>query len=255
MDSLTNSLSELKELFHTKMSAFEDELQKAPPSPVTTSSLAAEFTMFRTFITQALNGIQQQVELLARSVDQIEMRGRRKILLLHGVDEEQKEDTAKVITEVICNKLQLSDFTVANISRCHRMGRAVANKTRPILFKVGSLAVRDKIWFSKAKLKATGVTMSEFLTKGRHDVFLAARERCGVTKSWTKAGCVYVLGPNDTRHRVESLAELDRIAPNPSKPEQSEPESAAPVTAVPASVPVAAAAKTAKLKRSAALKK
>ncbi|KAJ8714198.1 hypothetical protein PYW08_007818 [Mythimna loreyi] len=251
MDSLTSTLSDLKDLFHARMTAFEEELQRAPPSPLTNSGLAAEFTMFRTFITQSLVSLQKQVELLARSVDHLEMRGRRKILLLHGVDEEQKEDTAKLIVQVVSTKLQLSDFTVDDISRCHRMGRAASNKKRPILFKLRSLAVRDKVWFSKAKLRASGITMSEFLTKSRHDVFLAARDRCGVSKSWTEAGCVYVLGPNDTRHRVESLAELDKIAPISSEPKPDEPKSVVP-DAVPST---AAAVKTARLKRVAALKK
>ncbi|KAJ8704035.1 hypothetical protein PYW07_010227 [Mythimna separata] len=250
MDSLTTMLGELNNTFHTRMTAYEEELDRAHSSPVTISSLAAEFAMFRKFITQSLNSLQQQVELLARSVDHIEMRGRRKILLLHGVEEEQKEDTAKLIAKVICSKLQLSEFTVDDISRCHRMGRAVANKTRPILFKLRSPTVRDKVWFSKAKLKASGVTMSEFLTKPRHDVFLAARQRCGVSKSWTKAGCVYVLGPSGTRHRVESLAELDKIAPSSSEPQPGEAKSIAPDA-----VPTAATAKTARLKRVAALKK
>ncbi|KAJ8719096.1 hypothetical protein PYW07_016652 [Mythimna separata] len=247
MESLTASVMELKELFITRMSLYEEELRK---SPMTTSSLATDFLTFRTFVTQAVNCLQQQVGLLARSVDQMEMRARRKILLLHGVNEGPKEDTSRVIAEVVRNKLQLSDFTVTDIGRCHRMGRAVANKTRPILFKVSSQAIRDKIWFSKAKLKGSGITMSEFLTKARHDVFLAARERCGVSRSWTKAGSVYVLGANDTRHRVESLAELDKIAPLQSTSNELE-------QCESRSVPVVAAAavKTARLKRTAVLKK
>ncbi|XP_045452327.1 uncharacterized protein LOC123661409 [Melitaea cinxia] len=68
-----------------------------------------------------------------------------------------------------------------------------------------------KVWFAKAKLKGTGVTQSEFLTRPRHDAFLAARERFGINKCWTRDGCIYVVAPNGTRYKAENLTDLDEI--------------------------------------------
>uniref|UniRef100_A0A2A4ITX7 Uncharacterized protein n=1 Tax=Heliothis virescens TaxID=7102 RepID=A0A2A4ITX7_HELVI len=144
----------------------------------------------------------------------MEMRGRRGILLLHGVSEVKDEDTAKVTAGIVKDRFKIQGFTVNDIKRCHRMGRSAStSKPRPILFKLRDVAVRDNIWFDKTKLKGTGITISEFLTKSRHDVFMAARKRFGVTKCWTRDGCVYVLAPDGTRHRVTTSAELSSLLP------------------------------------------
>lgn len=51
----------------------------------------------------------------------------------------------------------------------------------------------------------------DFLTKPRHDAFLAARERFGINKCWTRDSCIYVKAPNGTCHRAENLADIDEI--------------------------------------------
>lgn len=214
MDPINNTMTGLMDMFHKRMSEFEARLQKAPADASNTSGLAAEFSEFKEFVTQALNSLQQQVELLARTIDSMEMRGRRGILLLHGVTEEKDEDTVKVIVGVVKDRLKINGFSGDDIKRCHRMGRSASiTKTRPILFKLRDVAVRNTIWFEKNKLKGTGITISEFLTKSRHDLFMAARKRCGVTKCWTRDGCVYVLAPDGSRHRVTSSAELSSLLP------------------------------------------
>lgn len=216
MESIQRSIGELMATFQSRMTAFENELQKNPvPLPTNTHSatLASEFATFRTFIIQAVSTIQQQVEVLAQSVDNLEMQGRRKILLMHGVAEDDQMDTEALLVNLVHDKLHLNDVTVSDIKRCHRMGRALVDKPRPILFKLSSTTVRDKIWFAKKYLKGTGITISEFLTKQRHDIFLAAREKYGVTQCWTLAGNVYVLGSDGERRRIVTMADLNRIAP------------------------------------------
>lgn len=142
----------------------------------------------------------------------MEMHSRRKILLLHGVVEVKGENLVEVISNVIKTHLKLDGFNASDIKRCHRMGRPTApHKHRPILVKFQQVVMRDKIWFAKTKLKGSGITASEFLTKSRHDVFMAAREKFGVTKCWTREGCVYVLSTDGERHRVVTMADLNKI--------------------------------------------
>ncbi|KOB73846.1 Uncharacterized protein OBRU01_10259 [Operophtera brumata] len=173
-----------------RMEYFEGALQKNTNQSPDITTLAAEYASFKEFTLAALRALQSQIELTVRSVDQLEMRGRRKILLIHGVPEEQKEDTAAVVEKVVTGKLKMQ-LSRADISRCHRMGRSSSNRPRPILFKLKDVAVRDKVWFAKTNLKDTGITLSEFLTKARHEVFMKARQRFGVTKCWTREGNVY----------------------------------------------------------------
>ncbi|KAJ8731028.1 hypothetical protein PYW08_002441 [Mythimna loreyi] len=214
MESLKGSMSELMAQFNDRMSKFEAELSKSPSTTVGSQvEVAAEYAGFKAFILQALSCLQRQMETLASNVDALEMRGRRKMLLIHGVAEVTKEDTSLVVAEVVRDKLKLEAFSVAAIRRCHRMGNQHSTvKPRPILVKLQDVDVRDQIWHAKTKLKGSGVTLSEFLTRSRHRVFMAARERFGVNNCWTKQGHIHVLGPDGSKHRVVTQSELNSIA-------------------------------------------
>ncbi|CAK1596520.1 unnamed protein product [Parnassius mnemosyne] len=167
--------------------------------------------LMEAFVVQALSSLQQQMELLAHTVDQLEVRGRRKMLLFHGVPETSKEDTALVVTRVLNDQLKIRDCSTSDIRRCHRMGRkATPNRPRPILVKFQNLILRDKIWYSKTQLKGSGVTVSEFLIKSRHDAFMAARDKFGISNCWTKDGSVYILRPNGSRLRVLTVSEVHK---------------------------------------------
>lgn len=245
MEAVKQSLTDMMVHFTNQMSAFESELKKTPAavssgSNPTTGGLAAEFYAFRTYIMSAVQLLQQQVEMLARETDQLEMRGRRKILLVHGVAEVPKEDTSAVVVKLVADKLGVEDFTCSGIGRCHRMGRPADDHCRPILVKFKDITVRDSAWFAKKKLKGSGTTLSEFLTKRRHDAFMAARDRFGVKKCWTRDGMVHIEAPDGSRHRVVSKAELSSI-PSSAAASTSSPAAAEPV----ASEPVAPAAETA----------
>lgn len=198
--------------FHQRLDTIEGQLpQNTSTSP---GSLATEFATFKAFVMVSFRALQSQIEMLAQQVDQGEMRSRRKILLLHGIPEEQKEDTSVVTANMMVEKLKLVGFSSNDISRCHRMGRAAGkDRPRPILFKLRDVVLRDKIWSSKTQLKGSGITLSEFLTKTRHDVFLAARQRFGLAKCWTREGNIYVLGPDGARRRISCLGDLGAIAP------------------------------------------
>lgn len=204
---------EVMAALNKRMDQFEGELQKTPPVANTTGTLAADFAAFKSFTAEVMRGFQHQMGLLARNLDNIEMHSRRKILLLHGITEEKQEDTAAVVMRAVTNHLHVKDFSLNDINRCQRMGRATTDKPRPVLVKLKDLDMRNKLWFSKTSLKGTGITLSEFLTRSRHQAFMEARQRVGIAKCWTKDGFIYVIGPDGTRHRICSLIELQNVVP------------------------------------------
>lgn len=213
MEDIKNSMSQMVKSFSLRMNQFETGLQRST-APSTVTGLAADYADFKSFITGALRALQLQIEFMAKELDSLEMRGRRKILLLHGVAELPKEDTTQVLVKTVAERIKQSGFTVSDISRCHRMGRTTtSDRPRPILFKLRDASVRSKIWSSKTNLKGSGITMSEFLTKARHDAFMAARERFGISRCWTADGTVYVLGADGVRHRVRCIEDLDSVKP------------------------------------------
>lgn len=216
MDAIKESLSAMADMFNTRMDEFQHDLSKTS-SPATVTSIAAEFTCFKRFIHTALTSLQKQVELLSREVDRLEMSRRRKMLLFHGVAEKKTEDTTTLITSIVADHLDLPNFSSANISYSYRLGRLSSDKPRPIVVKFTNVQVRDSVWFAKTRLKGTGVTESEFLTKHRHEVFLEARRRFGVGKCWTRDGAIYVIAPSGSRHRLVSMGDLLCIPDAPAK--------------------------------------
>ncbi|XP_059050796.1 uncharacterized protein LOC131845721 [Achroia grisella] len=211
MDALQGTFFTMMEQLNAKMASFQSNLQKVSTTPSTVSSITADFGVFQTFVANTFCNLQQQLELLANQMDQFEMRSRRKILLFHGVQESGGSNTSQDIVKVLADKLKIPGFSQANISRCHRMGRTSGDKPRPILVKFPDLALRNKVWFAKTGLKDTGITVSEFLTKGRHEAFICARRHFGVKQCWTRDGFVVIAGNGDTRHRVTTITEVNKL--------------------------------------------
>ncbi|CAG4930942.1 unnamed protein product [Colias eurytheme] len=103
-----------------------------------------------------------------------------------------------------------------NINRCHRIGRTGLDKPRPILVKLSDLSIKNKLWYGKTVLKSTGITISEFLTKQRHEAFLAARKQFGINKCWTRDGLVIVLDSKGVKRQVTCMADLNAISQSAS---------------------------------------
>lgn len=223
MEAVLDSQMQLQELFMKRMDAFQAQLQvSSPPVDEEKSSIVKDFTEFRVFMLAAIQSLQDQIYLLAKETDAQEMRARLKILLFHGVAEVKDQDPVVTAVDTITKCLKITDFSAEDISRCHRMGRFTsADKPRPILIKFKKLSTKHKLWLAKTALKGSGITVSEFLTKPRHDAFMVARQRFGINKCWTRDGFVFLLAPDGKRHRITSCAELDKVeetsAPTASK--------------------------------------
>ncbi|CAG4984296.1 unnamed protein product [Colias eurytheme] len=173
-----------------------------------------------------LPGGSSQLDILMKLYDQQETRSRRKILLIHGVPEKSQENPSLLVCDILSKHLKLQNFTEDSINRCHRLGQVQEGKPRPIVLKLTDVKLRDKLWSNKVSLKGSGITLSEFLTKQRHNAFMSARKRFGIDKCWTRDGCIFIIGPNGTRHRATCIADVDAIpVPNAACPTSSIPAS------------------------------
>ncbi|XP_046959695.1 uncharacterized protein LOC124538862 [Vanessa cardui] len=232
MEAIKDSLASMAEMFNTKMTAFQNDLQKTS-TPLTTASLAADFNVFQSFILSALTTLQRQVEYLGKEIERQEMRRRRKMLLFHGVPEVKSEDLKARITSLVAEHLDLTNFASSSITTSYRLGRSSVKKPRPIVVKFAEQSIRNQVWYAKTKLKGSGITQSEFLTKSRHEVFLAARQRFGIGKCWTRDGWIHIIASDESQHRVESLAELDAISQQTPKSPTTVETSKSPVAKIP----------------------
>ncbi|KAL4706013.1 hypothetical protein ACJJTC_014235 [Scirpophaga incertulas] len=92
------------------------------------------------------------------------------------------------------------------IESCHRLGTKT-NKQRPIIVRFSAMNHRVAVWRAKTALKGSGITISEFLTRMRQDVFREARKHFGIRKCWSSEG-VIIISLEDKRRKIVSMAEL-----------------------------------------------
>ena len=211
-EKLLKSMDELSTMFSSRMGEFEKTLSQ-PSSAVPTPSvkaLTSDFYNFKAFVWKTLSLLKSQVELLVLGMDRLESQSRRKVLLLHGIREEKDEDVLRKTIKLLSGHMKLSDVKSTSIDLCHRLGTK-KNSARPVLVRFSSLQLRSSVWKAKTLLKGTKVTMTEFLTKSRQEVFVSARKHFGIKKCWSADGIVVILLANKSKVKISSLSELKRL--------------------------------------------
>lgn len=211
---LMNNMDKLEKMFESRMCHYEQKLQKAAAgtssAPPDISTLSREFTDFKTFVWQTLSTMKTQIELLSMGLDRHETAMRRKVLLLHGVPEMPNEKIHSVVLKVLTDQLKMTDVTLDHLQVCHRLGSS-HTKARPILLRFNSIHHRHLVWDNKTALKGSGITMSEFLTKTRHKIFMTARGHFGVKQCWSVEGRIMIILSDKSRRKIESMRELEQL--------------------------------------------
>ncbi|KAJ2950755.1 hypothetical protein O0L34_g9016 [Tuta absoluta] len=207
--ALSKNMNDLAELFTNKMTQFEKSI---PPAPQDHSTLASEFYAFKDFIMSTVSNLKSQIELIYHSLEDIEMKSRSNILLLHGLLEKDDEHLTQHITSMCNNQLQLSHITADSLNACHRIGTNMsAEKPRPVLIRFAHNKARQEVWLAKSKLKGTGLALSEFLTPARHALFLEARKALGVKGCWTMDGRIVAACPDGKRRKIGTMSDLASV--------------------------------------------
>jgi hypothetical protein len=208
---LLKGMEELSSMFKARMTEFERSLQPSATKEAspTVRSLAAEFSTFKTFVWKSLSILKSQVDLVMVGLDRLDMHSRRKVLLFHGIAEDNKEVVIDKILSILSGQMNLS-LSADAIEVCHRLG---ANKTgaRPVLVRFSIFEHRRQVWKSKTSLKGSKVSVSEFLTKARQEVFVAARGHFGVSKCWSADGTIVILLPDNSRRKIFTMGELRQM--------------------------------------------
>lgn len=174
------------------------------------ASLAADYAEFKSMVCTTLAMLRQQLQLLVLGFDKHEAASRRKVLLFHGIPEDSNEQLDTKICSILSDQLKLSDVDHSLIDLCHRLG-VKKDKPRPILVRFAGLKHRNAVWNAKTALKGSGITITEFLTKPRQDIFVSARKHFGLRSCWTADGIIIIALPDKSRAKVVSMSELDLL--------------------------------------------
>ncbi|XP_063394726.1 uncharacterized protein LOC134679714 [Cydia fagiglandana] len=238
MDTLNTILETQKTLeasFNKRFQELDDKLKTASPQThPTISSLNKEVSTFKEQMSAMLELLRQQILSIHRTVDAIEMRHRRKNLLLSGVPEVAGEDVAATVTAICQNDLHLPEVTRSSISVCHRLGSGTNGRPRAVLVRFTSLLTRNAVWMKKTALKGSPVVISEFLTKQRQTVFMDARKHFGMRRVWTRDGTIHIKLASGKKERLSSAEELQAlIEKHPSNLQHAAPAVEVPAPAGP----------------------
>lgn len=207
---LSYNMAEMENSFASRMRQYEADLKKVEKSTTTPhkdlESLAREFTEFKSFTLKSLSLLKTQLDLLVLGLDRPETASRKKVLLLHGITDSSDDSLEQTVTHTLSDKLKL-DISTKDICSLHRLG-SNKSKPRPVLIRFTSHKQRSTVWNAKSGLKSTGITVSEFLTKPRHDAFMLGRKHFGIRNCWTSEGKIIVQTTDGKRHKCETMAEL-----------------------------------------------
>ena len=155
--------------------------------------------------------------------DDLEQYGRRNILRVSGIPENESEDTDLIVMQV-ADKLGVS-ISPYEIDRSHRVGKTVkphvgqtsTRKSRDIIVKFATYNARNRLFQERKTLRETAdedlknIFLNEDLTKRRSEILFEARKlrRSGKIKAaYSSDGKITVRDKKDKKHMIHDLDDL-----------------------------------------------
>ena len=128
-------------------------------------------------LKSTINSLNVRLDKADRALDRQEQYSRRNCLLIHGIDEENQENTDEVVINVLKKEMD-EEITHLDIDRSHCLGNRKfdTSKPRPIIIKFSRYNVRARIFKNKRKLKGKRTSVTESLTKTRMEKLEKARK-------------------------------------------------------------------------------
>ena len=89
------------------------------------------------------------------------------------------------------------------------------SRHRPIIIKFASYRVRQSVLRARRRLKASGITLAEDLTKENYDILRKARSSPRATSTWSQDGRIFVALPTTNgktlKKVIKSLDEATKL--------------------------------------------
>ena len=140
-------------------------------------------------LSRSLNKITVDVDTFNMRANDLEQYSRRNSIRIFGIPESQGEDTDQAVIKAVSDNLPGS-ISLADIDRSHRSGkpRADAKKPRPILVKLTHYRKKAALMKDRRRLKGTGVSIQEDLTKANHQILMKLANHPKVEAAWSIDG-------------------------------------------------------------------
>ncbi|KAK7879125.1 hypothetical protein WMY93_034095 [Mugilogobius chulae] len=117
--------------------------------------------------------------------DELEQYSRKENVRIHGIQEENMEETEEILVEKVCKLAAEAGTNIreSDISAVHRLGGAKKQgKTRPVIVRFVSRRKKAELMRNKAVLRSNSssknIFISDDLTSMRYKLFQYAKEKC-----------------------------------------------------------------------------
>ncbi|KAK2146727.1 hypothetical protein LSH36_587g00000 [Paralvinella palmiformis] len=128
---------------------------------------------------------------LTDKIVSLECYSRLNNLILHNVPEEQGSSTVMAtVTNILTETMMILNVSCMLFDDVHRQGKPLANKARPIYFRLVRITDRHTIWSNRYTLKGTSYVIHEDLpesyvkARGQLRPVMTAAELCGKKASF-----------------------------------------------------------------------
>ena len=149
-----------------------------------------------------VSSLKERIDLLEKKSDDSEQYSRRNCLLVHGVEEQEQENTDNIVLSVIKEHLDI-ELLVKDLDRSHRIGKRNSNsECRLTIVKFISYNNRRKIFNNKKRLKGTGVSIGESLTAERMRQLKIVRDQFGFKDVWSIDGRIMYKDSTSTKAKL-----------------------------------------------------
>ena len=155
----------------------------------------------------------KQIEVNHKENNDLEQYTRRQNVKIYGLPENGQEtatETEQHVTELIRTKLNI-DITERDIDIAHRLGKKIHNHTRGVIVRLISRKMKDRIIKEKKKLKGTGISIMEDLTKSNYHLYKKALESQKVSQIWTRNGQIFCKDGDDNIRKINNETDLQKL--------------------------------------------
>ena len=133
--------------------------------------------------------IANQVSDIKAELDDLEQYGRRNNLRINGIPETESENTTELVKTLANDKLGVT-LDDRDFDRSHRVGKS-GTHPRSILVKFTNYTARNIVIKQRRKLKGSGITIQEDLTKKNQNLLKKTAQQTGVVSTWSRDGRVF----------------------------------------------------------------
>ena len=147
--------------------------------------------------------------------DDIEQYSWRSCLILTGIKERKGENTDNLVLNALSTHLGIK-LDLCEIDRSHHLGHKRIDQDghqidRPIIIKFIGYRSRQKVFKQKRKLKGTGISLSENLTKRRTMLMNDVKKIAGLKNVWSRDSNIFTFDHSGKILHVKTFEDLSKV--------------------------------------------